>query len=81
MLQLDYYNEIIGKRKIIHVRMKGTSILTVTEKGSNTVLNIKGRYPKDNDSGRTTSHGEKHMKRGNMNTQSQHKSPIKKRRK
>ena len=40
----------------------------------------KGRYPKDNNSGRTTSHGETHMKRGNMNTQSQHKSPINKRR-
>ena len=39
----------------------------------------KGKYPKHNNSERTTSHGETHMKRRNMNTQSQHKSPIKKR--
>ena len=41
----------------------------------------KGRYPKDTNSARTPSHGDTHMKRRNMNTQSQQKSPIKKRRK
>ena len=41
----------------------------------------KGRYPKDTNSGRTPSHGDTHMKRRNMNTQSQEKSPTKKRKK
>ena len=40
----------------------------------------KGRYPKDNNSGRT-SHRHTHMKRRNMNTRSQHKFSHKRRRK